>query len=157
MSVVRLVVAIAALMIACDGGGSGASEDADGSGQPYVTLADEAWPLQEAIDPVPDAPLTALERPPLLWLSGHDATLARTRSELEALGFAFGDVPVDGWRAVGGETPDGSGASIVVLDNGPTSLMVLSHEIGVEELADLAAHVDRVDQAAWVAAGGVVR
>jgi hypothetical protein len=177
----RLLLALVVLGLV----GIGCSDDGDGSGDrsgstrtgrgAYVLLRDPAWRLQEAIRPGADEPMVRLERPPMTWyaeyvrsptpsesqmvrVSGHGADATQARAELEAVGFAFNSVPVASWHAVGGSAPDDPGSpTILILDNGRASVLVLSYELDLDELAAFAGHLDPVDEAAWVEAGGVVR
>lgn len=150
-----------------NGNGNGNEGGIDGS---YLLLAAEGWELQEAVDPAADDPIATIERPPLLWyaeyeqgaadtpsrvrVSGHDGDLAAV---LDALvpGFGFEDRTIDGRPALVGRGNDPLGPSVVVLEHGTTSVMVLSYELPVEQLADLATRVEEVDEAGWAAAGGV--
>ena len=137
-------------------------------------LVDDAWTLQEAVDPPVDDPIASLDRPPLDWyaeyvrssptesqmvrLSGHRMTFDEARADLEDLGFEFADIEVDGWRSIGGSaTADPVGPAVVLLENGSTSLMVLTYELELDDLAEVAGTIEAVDEATWVDAGGVVR
>jgi hypothetical protein len=140
----------------------------------YAVLTDHAWPLQEAIDPPADDPTVSIEVPPMEWyaeyvrstaaesamirLSGHSSTFDDARSALEERGFTFDDVSLDGWRAVGGAADaDPASPSVILLENGSTTLMVLSYELDLDSLATVADVVEGVDQPTWVAAGGVIQ
>lgn len=140
----------------------------------YAVLGDDAWLLQEAVDPPADDGVTSVERPALDWyaeyvpknssnggtlrLSGHRATFHRVRSDLEELGFDLDEVDVDNWTAVGGSTAEkGSRPTLLLLDHGSSSLTLLSYDLELDALTQLAAHVQSVDETAWTDAGGVVR
>ena len=137
-------------------------------------LRDEAWRLREGVDPPVDDRATSVERPALDWyaeyvptdssrsetlrLSGHRATFDRAHSELEQLGFDLDEVDVDNWTGVGGSTAEvGSRPTVVLLDHGSKSLMLLSYDIDLEVLVNIAAGVRSVDESTWTDAGGVVR
>ena len=155
-------------------GNAPTSESTSAADSVYGVLTDDTWTLQEAIDPPADAPIASLERPPLEWyaeyvqsstsqssmvrLSGHRAAFDETRAALEELGFAFDDVALQHWQAVGGAAPDDPGSpTIIVLANGPTTLMTLSYELDLDQLAPITDTVENVDQANWIAAGGVIQ
>lgn len=140
----------------------------------YAVLRDDAWRLQEAVDPLADDGVASVERPALDWyaeyvpknsssggtlrLSGHRATFHRARSELEELGFDLDEVDVDNWTGVGGSTAEtGSRPTLVLLDHGSSSLILLSYDLELDALTQLAAHVQSVDETAWIDAGGLVR
>lgn len=168
---VLVLVAFVGVMSAC---GDDSASDLGDDGERYAVLSDDAWSLQEAVDPPENDPLV-VDRPPLLdwwaeyvWaspeegrmvrLSGHQLPLAEARADLAGLGFALDDVAVDGWTAVGGTSVDDpSGPAIVLLDRGSTSLMLLSYELTVADLAALAGQTRAVDDLGWVSAGGIVR
>ena len=150
-----------------------ASDSTPAADSVYAVLTDDTWPLQEAIDPPADAPIASLERPPLEWysedvqsstsqssmvrLSGHRAAFDETRAALEQLGFAFDDVALQHWQAVGGSAPHDHHPTIIVLANGPTTLMTLSYELGLDQLAPITDTVESGDPANWIAAGGVIQ
>lgn len=140
----------------------------------YAVLTDATWTLQEAIDPPADAPIASHERPPLAWyaeyvqtsanesstvrLSGHRATFDETVAALATFGFTFDDIALQRWQAVGGSAPDDPASpTIIVLANGPTTLVMLSYELDLAELTTITDTVEGVDQSGWIAAGGVVQ
>lgn len=140
----------------------------------YAVLRDDAWRLQEAVDPPADDRVSSVERPALDWyaeyvptnsssggtlrLSGHRATFHRARSDLEELGFELEEVDADNWTGVGGSTAEtGSRPTLVLLDHGSSSLILLSYDLELDALTQLAAQVQSVDETAWTDAGGVVR
>jgi hypothetical protein len=140
----------------------------------YAVLTDDAWTLQEAVDPPADAPIASIERPPLEWyaeyvqsstsesamvrLSGHQATFDDTRSALEDLGFTLDDLSMQHWRGAGGSAPaDPASPTIVVLANGSTTLTALSYELDLDRLTAIAETIEGVDQSTWVAAGGEIQ
>lgn len=173
-----LLSAIAATTLAggCSShsGTTSTSKEGNAAARHYALLADPSWTLQEARDLRPDDPLATAERPPLDWydeyvlssanasqlvrISGHESTFDQSRVELEQQGFVFHAVPLDGWRAVGsrgipGDTPQ---SAVLLLDNGDSSLLVGSAEVGLDELIALAAKIEPASAAAWVRAGGVI-
>ena len=139
----------------------------------YAVLTDDAWTLQEAVDPPADAAIASIERPPLKWyseyvqssanesamvrLSGHQATFDDTRSALEDLGFTLNDLSLQHWQGSGGSAPADRGSpTIIVLANGATTLMAFSYELDLDQLTAIANTIEGVDQSTWVAAGGVI-
>jgi hypothetical protein len=75
----------------------------------------------------------------MVRLSGHRATFDETRAALEALGLAFDDVALQHWQALGGSAPDDPASpTIIVLAIGPTTLMTLSYELDLAQLAPIA-------------------
>jgi hypothetical protein len=171
LPVVTLVVGLLAMVGCSDDDGDAAVEEEAG-GAPYALLRDDGWTLQEALDPPADDPFASSESPPLAWyaeyvqtagnssrmvrLSGHENSVASSREALEQGGFRFADVDVEGWEAAGSESSETSPA-VLLLDNDGATIMGLSYEVGLEELAGIAAGVEVVDGATWVEAGGVVR
>ena len=140
----------------------------------YAVLRDDAWRLKEAVDPRADDGVSSVERPALDWyaeyvaansssggtlrLAGHRTTFHRARAELEELGFHLDEVDVDNWTGVGGSSAEtGSKPTLVLLDHGSSSLTLLSYDLELDALSQLAAHVQGVDETAWTDAGGVVR
>ena len=141
--------------------------------EPYALLRASGWALQEAVDPPPDDPVATTEHPPLAWyaeyvsstsggtrmvrLSGHDGPIALARRELTARGFTFVAGTIADRQALRmSSSADPAGPSVVVLANGETTFMLLSYDVRGAELENLAARVDVVDRAAWIAAGGKV-
>jgi hypothetical protein len=153
---------------------SSSSSSAPALESTYAVLTDDAWTLQEAVDPPADAPIASIERPPLEWyaeyvqsstsesamvrLSGHQASFDDTRSALEDLGFTLDDLSMQHWRGAGGSAPaDPASPTIVVLANGSTTLTALSHELDLDRLTAIAETIEGVDQSTWVAAGGEIQ
>jgi hypothetical protein len=139
----------------------------------YAVLVSDSWRLQEAVEPSEGSPLTSIERPPLAWyaeyvslsanasamirLSRHRASLADTVLVLEDVGFVLDQVSLNDWNAVGGSAPaDPASPAILLLENGSTTLMMLSYEIDLDGLAPLANEVARVDQSTWIETEGVI-
>ena len=46
---------------------------------------------------------------------------------------------------------------MILLENHGGTITALSYEVGLDELAAIAAQIEAVDEATWVKAGGVVR
>lgn len=156
----------------------GACTDSGGSPEPYAVVSDEDWSLQEAVDPPQDDPLTSAERPAVDWysehvrtvpvsggaegqmvrLSGHHASINESRATLEALGWEFEILTLDGWEGIGGTSPaDPASPAVVLLDHGSTTFMLLSYELTVDEVTAFAGSVEAVDETTWEASDGVIR
>ena len=152
--------------------------DPGGSPDPYAVVSDDDWSLQEAVDPPQDDTFASAERPPMDWysehvrtvlvpggaegqmvrLSGHSASIGESRAELEALGWEFEILALDGWEGVGGISPaDPASPAVVLLDHGSTTLMLLSYELTVDEVTAFAGSVEAVDETTWEASDGVIR
>ncbi len=138
------------------------------------------WKLREAIDPLTDDPLFEVEHPSLSWyaeyerfvpdptdstitrglnvrLSGHEATLDEARESIEKLGIQFEAVTVSGRRAVATTSNrDPSSPAIVLMETTFGSVQLLSHELDVADLIQLAEQTIDADADAWRGAGGVI-
>lgn len=171
---VRLAFALtlgAAALAGCSG--DDAASEVNAASSRYAVQTDDGWQVQEAVDLADDDPLATRQRPPLDWyaeyvrsdytemvrLSGHDARLSDTRSELEQLGFQFSDVTVPGWEdGVAAEHPaDESSPEILLVSSGERTLMALSYDLPPDLLLDFMGSVERAGQDEWVAVGGVIR
>ena len=100
------------------------------SAERYALQKDPGWELQEAVDPRPDDPIAANDRPPMDWyveyvrssytemvrLSGHNATVAQSRAALEAVNFSFEEVDVAGFDLAlsGGSALEESGPALLL-------------------------------------------
>lgn len=58
---------------------------------------------------------------------------------------------------VGSAPDDSSGPTILIVDSGHDSLMMLSDERDRQQLSALADTLEFVDQSTWVALGGVIQ
>lgn len=172
-----ILLSVLCLMSGCGDDGSGSDRGGDTAANlRYALLRNEEWQLQEAVDPPADDPASLIERPVFDWyieyvrspseleselvrVSGHATGFEESRSQLSEGGFDLTETSVDGWRAVGGtfDEPAGIGPALLLLENGDRSIVVLSYEVALDELAVLAARIEPVDAAAWTAAGGVIR
>jgi hypothetical protein len=145
----------------------------------YAIVTNDDWSLQEAVDPPEDDPFASAERPPMDWyaeyvrtlpvpggsegqmvrLSGHATPISDTRAALTQLGWDFTAIQIEGWDGLGGTNPtDPASPPIVLLeDPGATTLMLLSYELSLDEVAAFAESVEITDEEAWVGAGGVIR
>ena len=162
-----IVLGLLVMVAACTDSGGTAS---------HAVVGDEEWSLQAAVDPPPDDALASAERPPMDWysehvrtvpvsggaegqmvrLSGHRASINESRVALEAVGWEFDSVQVDGWEGVGGTNPvDSASPTVVLLDNRSATIMLLSYELTVDEVAAFAGSVEAVDETRWEASDGV--
>jgi len=172
----RSALVLAAVLIAGCGVTAGGDRTERGrqADQRYALLRAERWKFNEAIDLADGDPLASIDRPPVDWyaeyerssasrsemvrLSGHRASLDEHRAELEKVGFELSDVDVEGRRAIGGsDRDDAASPAVLLLEQGGRSLLLLSYDLSLEELARLSEHLEPADRAAWLAAGGVIR
>lgn len=169
---VLLLFAILLVLASCSDD-TGSTDADERQTQPYAVLRDDAWSLREAVDPPADDPVASIDRPALAWyaeyvraapsfdlvrLSGHEVAFDDARSEMERVGFELRDVNVENWSAAGGTADDDpAGPTILLLENGGSTFMLLSYDIELETLATLADAVEPVDESGWIGAGGVVR
>ena len=92
----------------------------------------------------------------MVRVSGQDTPLAESRSDLESKGFVFDDRTVAGRPAAVGAHPDDTLQAFLIIDNGTSSIVVLSHDLTRDELAALAETLRPADQTAWADAGGQI-
>jgi hypothetical protein len=169
-------IAVITLAAGCSShsGKSAVTTKPGGSDQHYALLDDPSWTLQEARDLRADDPLASAEHPPVDWydeyvrspsasesqmvrISGHDTSFVESKAELEQQGFEFHEVPIAGRQAVGGTVPgDRASAVVLLLDDGPSSLVALTYDLSLDELVALAPKIEPASAAAWVQAGGVI-
>jgi hypothetical protein len=50
---------------------SSSSSSAPSDASVYAVMTDDAWTLQEAVDPPADSPIASIERPPLEWYAEY--------------------------------------------------------------------------------------
>ena len=172
--VVRWALVALTIAVAVPGCSGNARRDTSAANdEAYALQQNPSWKLQEAIDPRPEDPIAANDRPPMDWyaeyvrsdhtvmvrLSGHDASVEVSRAALEAVGFSFVKANVAGNESAlrGHSEADQSGPSLVLLPTGTRTLVLLSYDAGLEELTAFASGVKTVSKADWIAAGGVVR
>ncbi|MEJ7722206.1 MAG: hypothetical protein WKF58_18065 [Ilumatobacteraceae bacterium] len=90
----------------------------------------------------------------MVRVSGHYARFNDTRSTLEGLGFTLDDVPLTQWHRAGGSADaDPASPTIILLDNGPITLMVLIYDLDLDQLTTIADTVEGVDQPAMDRSG----
>ena len=137
----------------------------------YFVTGAPGWPAaKEAYKPRPDDPITSRSEPTLDWyaeherfrdpshsqavrLSGHHVPIAQLESSLT--GLKLRSRPVRGVQARAGSAP--GGPQIVLLPVSPRyTVMVLSYELNIEELIEWTKALRAVDEAGWLAAGGVI-
>lgn len=142
---------------------------------PYALLTTRGWSLEDAVDPPPDDVLAHGEPVPSSWWAmyqrlvptagGYDGRAVRLtgltvgldsyRSAMEALGLSFVAVDTTYGAGLAGTTAEqGARPVVVAVPFGPGTLELLSYELSADELVVLLADVQRVDGAAWQAAGG---
>ena len=135
----------------------------------FVTNA-PGWTAKEAYKPRPDDPITSRTEPTLDWyaeherfpepsrsqavrLSGHDVPLAQLEATMA--GFSLRSRKVHGLQARAGSAPGGPRVVLLPVAPGYT-VMTLSHELSIDELVEWTDALNAVEEAGWVAAGGVV-
>ena len=85
--------------------------------------------------------------------SGHDVPIGQLEDSLA--GFALRARRVRGLQARAGSGPDGP--RVVLLPVGPGyTVMTLSYDLSLDELVEWTNALKAVDEAGWVAAGGVI-
>ncbi len=148
---------------------SSSSPQSDTGSVQYAAVFGDA-PLRSAVDPPADSPLVAVERPPLEWwaeygseasvafrLSSHAAGFGDTINALEEIGFVSQAIALERGPAIGGSFEGDTGAPVlVVIENGSSTLLLVSYELDLVELTAVAARVENVDRATWLALGGVI-
>ena len=93
----------------------------------------------------------------MIRLSAHQAGFDETQDALDDYGFTFEEAASRQWRAAGSVHTAPGNPAIVVLENGESTLMLLSYEVELDELMRVADDVHGVDRSAWTAAGGVIQ
>jgi hypothetical protein len=88
--------------------------------------------------------------------SGHRASVDDVRAAYEGFGFTFEEATVAGREALAA-TAAANDPTVVVIALGDDVVVLLSYQLPVDELVALAADVEPVDAASWVAAGGQIR
>ena len=136
----------------------------------YFVVGTSGWSTKAAYKPRPDDPITSRAEPSLDWyaehvrfldpsrsmavrLSGHEVPMARLEETLA--GFSMRARQVHGLQARAGSGPDGP--QVVLLPVGPGyTVMTLSYELSIDDLVEWTNALQEVDEAGWVAAGGVI-
>ena len=95
----------------------------------------------------------------MVRLSGHAATVAQSRAALEAVNFSFEEADVAGFDSAlaGRSALDESGPALLLFPGGPGTLILLSYEVGIEELVAFARTFEAANEDEWRASGGVTR
>ena len=136
----------------------------------YFVAGAPGWTTKEAYKPRPDDPITSRTEPTLDWysqherfpdpsrslavrVSGHDLPMSQFEETLT--GFSFRSRRVRGLQAHAGSAP--GGPQVVLLPVAPGyTVMTLSYELTIDALVEWTDTLDAVDEAGWVAAGGVI-
>lgn len=164
-------LAIVALLVV--GAACGSADKQPAGGPPastYFVSEAKGWDLRKAYKPRPDDPVTSRAEPSLDWyaehqrypdpsrsqsvrLSGHDVPLAELEATLSGLELRSRDV--GNFRARVG-SPVG-GPRLVLLPVGPAyTVMTLSYELSLDELIEWSQALRAVNEADWIARGGIV-
>jgi len=177
MAVVRLrtlvVFALPALLAACSTSGGSANSTTAPTGPPasvYFVSGAQGWTTKQAYKPAPGDPIASRAEPTLDWsaqhernpqtnptqsvrLSGHRVSMAKLQETLAGFEFRSRAVMKKDGRA--GTGPDGPRIVLVPVSADYT-IMTLSYELGLDELVEWSNALGPVDEAGWVAAGGVI-
>ena len=158
------IVAVGVLLPAC-----ASSSEAPPAATYFVSEA-KGWDLRKAYKPRADDPMTSRTEPSLDWyaeherypdpnhsqsvrLSGHDVPLSVLEGTLA--GLELRSQKVKGVNARAGAAP--GGPRIVLLGVGPGyTVMTLSYELSLDELIEWSDALRAVNEAEWVARGGVI-
>lgn len=169
----RLVVALALAAVACTQPRTQESRPSSSDSE-YVLYDGPDWTLKRAVNPVESDPVMSKVEPSLDWfaefqrrrdiepgvsyevrqirLSGHRASLDSLRAELR--GITLESKTVNGRSGMAGQSPDGR-PSIVAYEVGDGyAVMVLSHEVGLDELMSWTRQLKRVSESEWTESGG---
>ena len=169
-----LLFVLLGLLAGCSGSkgpSSKATERAGAHESVYFVTRAQGWPpAKQAYKPRSDDPITSRTEPTLDWyadherlpdprrseavrLSGHDVPIGQLEDALA--GFSLRARHVHGLQARAGSGPDGP--RVVLLPVGPGyTLMTLSYDLGIDDLVEWTNALEAVDEAEWVAAGGVI-
>jgi hypothetical protein len=169
-----LMFALLGLLAGCSNAGrssSGTTVPTDVEASVYFLTGAQGWPVaKQAYKPRPDNPITSRTEPTLDWyaeherfpdpsrseavrLSGHDVPVGQLEDALA--GFSLHRRQVRSLQARAGTGPDGP--RVVLLPVAPSyTVMTLSYELSLDELVEWTNALKAVDEAGWVAAGGVI-
>jgi hypothetical protein len=169
-----MLFALLGLLVACsDSGGppGGASVRTGGEASVYFVTGAHGWPAAKpAYKPRPDDPTSSRAEPTLDWYAEHERFLDPSRSERVRLsghhvsvgqleeampGFLLRPRQVRGLQAKAGSGPDGPRIILLPVAPGYT-VMTLTYELSLDELVEWTNALKAVDEAGWVAAGGVI-
>ena len=164
-----LVLAALVLTVGCSSS-TGEKADTTPQGSVYVVPETEGWTLREARKPATDDSVVAKVEPGLDWyaeyesypdpdrprrvrLSGHDVSIADLERSLA--GFDLHTRDVGRFEARVGAGPDGPRVVLLPVADDYT-VVNLSYELDVEQLVQWSTSLRMVDEAGWIARGGVV-
>lgn len=166
-----MILTVAGLVTSCSSSERPAGRTAGPtSASVYFVAGTSGWSTKTAYKPRPDDPVTSRSEPSLDWyaehvrfpdpsrstavrLSGHKVPIARLEETLA--GFTMRSRQVHGLPARVGSAP--GGPQLVLLPVGPAyTVMTLSYELSIDDLVEWTNALKEVDEAGWVAAGGVI-
>jgi hypothetical protein len=119
----------------------------------YVEYRRE-WPTgSSATDTIPSgtAPVPGMSVGVTVTMTAHDETIDQVRADLEAYGVTFRRAQAGPWSVLVGRTDR---SPVVVVDGAPVLMLNASAELSDDGLLAVAATIERVDEATWLAAGG---
>jgi len=142
----------------------------------FMVLQDGGWTLRQAVKPAGVTGAQAGIEPSLDWWSEYERAVAADGGAIEASGvrisghrlalqdhggelpgFQGSDGEIDGRPARIGTGPDGPPAVITMAVEDDYTVMVLSYELSVDELTEVAEQLEIVSESDWLAAGGEIR
>jgi hypothetical protein len=168
-----LVFALPGLLAACSSSGGSANSTTAPSGpqaSAYFVSGAQGWTTKQAYKPAPDDPIASRAEPTLDWsaqhernpptnptqsvrLSGHRVSMGKLQETLA--GFEFRSRLVMRKEGQAGSGPDGPRV-VLVPASAEYTIMTLSYELGLDELVEWSNALRLVDEAGWVAAGGII-
>jgi len=125
--------------------------------RPFVDWSVEyrrEWPAgSSTADTVPSgtAPVPGMTVGVTVTMTAHDETIDEVRADLAAYGMTFRPVQAGPWSALVGRTDR---SPVVLVDGAPVLMLNASAELSDDGLVAVAATIERVDEATWLAAGG---
>lgn len=170
---VVVVVALFCLLAACSASDGSARSTTVPTGQhtsAYFVSGAQGWTTKQAHKPRPDDPISSRAEPTLDWSAQHERTpqtnptqsvrlsghrVSITKLEETLAGFELRSRAVMKKDGRAGTGPDGPRVVLVPLPAAYT-IMTLSYELRLDELVEWSNALRRVDEAGWVAAGGVI-
>lgn len=165
-----VVFALFCLLTACSTSGGSASSTTGPHPSAYFVSGAQGWTTKQAHKPRPDDPISSRAEPTLDWsaqhertpqtnptqsvrLSGHRVSIAKLEETLAGFELRSRAVMKKDGRA--GTGPDGPRVVLVPVSAAYT-IMTLSYELGLDELVEWSNALRPIDEAGWVAAGGVI-
>lgn len=170
---ILIVLALAAFVAACNSSGgssTGAATPTRPSASTYFVSGVQGWTTKQPYKPRADDPISFRAEPTLDWssqherspdpthsqrvrLSGHRVSIANLEETMQGFDLHSQGVMKKEGRA--GSGPDGPRVVLTPVSVDYT-ILTLSYELSLDELVDWSNSLRPVDEAGWVAAGGVI-